>query len=318
MTSALTIAHLSDLHLSALHKRSHIRRTRRVLDYVNALGVDHVVVTGDITADGTAEDYRVARSVFASAGMLTPGRMTVAIGNHDVFGGVHTAEDVLTFPRRCAQTDDKAKLHVFGMAFQETFRGSLMPSEKRIFPFAKMVGDTAIIVVNTVAPYSRVKNPLGSNGSVDDRSFDALSDILGSAALQDRRKIVALHHHFHKMRDARVGAVHSVWGAIERQTMKLRGKSRLVKLFARHRVELVLHGHIHQSMEYERDGVRFVNGGGSVSHDASPDLHINIIRMHAAGTKVEIHRIPFEGIPQRIERVGSVETGLLAAGHAAA
>jgi 3',5'-cyclic AMP phosphodiesterase CpdA len=318
MTSPLTIAHLSDLHLSALHKRSHIRRTRKALEYVHALGVDHVVVTGDITADGTPEDYRIARSVFASAGLLNPSRLTVVIGNHDVFGGVHTAEDILTFPGRCARTDEKAKLSAFGTAFQETFQGSLMPFEKRIFPFARLIGDVAIITVNTIAPYSRVKNPLGSNGSVDDKSFDALSDLLGSAAIRSRRKIIALHHHFHKMREARAGAVHSVWGAIERQTMKLRGKSRLVKLFARNGVDIVLHGHIHQSVEYVRDGVRFVNGGGSVLHDESPDLYINIIRMHGSGTRVEIHRVPFEGVPLRVERPKEIEAGPLAAGHAAA
>jgi 3',5'-cyclic AMP phosphodiesterase CpdA len=318
MTSPVTIAHLSDLHLSAVHKRGHIRRARRALDYVNALGVDHVVVTGDITADGTPEDYRIARSVFASAGMLNHSRLTVVIGNHDVFGGVHTAEDILSFPGRCAQTDEKAKLKAFGNAFQETFQGSVMPSEKRIFPFARVIGDVAIITLNTIAPYSRVKNPLGSNGSVDDKSFEVLSELLGSEPLRGKRKIIALHHHFHKMREARVGTVHSVWGAIERQTMKLRGKSRLMKLFARNGVELVMHGHIHQSMEYVRDGIRFVNGGGSVLHDESPDLHINIIHVHPSGIRVQIHRIPFEGIPLRVEQPVEIEQGLLTAGHVAA
>ncbi len=318
MTSSITIAHLSDLHLSALHKRSHIRRTRRALDHLNALGVDHVVITGDITADGTPEDYRVARSVLASAGLLASPRLTVAIGNHDVFGGVHTAEDVLSFPGRCARTDDKAKLKEFGAAFQETFQGTLMPAEKRIFPFAKIIGGVALIAVNTVAPYSRVKNPLGSNGSVDDRSFEMLRDILADPVIRTRRKIIALHHHFHKMRETREGTVHSVWGAIERQTMKLRGKSRLLKLFAQHQVDLVLHGHIHRSAEYLRDGVRFLNAGGSVLHEADPDLHINLIRCTASGCTTEIHRIPFENLPARISTSLVHSEASLTAGHAAA
>ena len=318
MTAPITIAHLSDLHLSAAHKRSHIRRTRRALDYVNGLGVDHVVITGDITADGTPEDYRVARSVLASAGMLTSSRLTVAIGNHDVFGGVHTAEDVLSFPGRCARTDEKAQLKAFGAAFHETFPGAIMPSEKRLFPFAKIIGDMAVIAVNTIAPYSRVKNPLGSNGSVDDRSFDTLRELLASPAIRPKRKIIALHHHFHKMRDAREGAVHSVWSAIERQTMKLRGKSRLLKLFAQHHVDLVLHGHIHQSAEYQRDGVRFLNGGGSILHDESPDLHINLINFHATGCTTEIHRVPFGELPIRIDASLPGPGSLLTTGHVAA
>jgi 3',5'-cyclic AMP phosphodiesterase CpdA len=318
MIASFTIAHISDLHLSAVHKRTHIRRTRRALDYITTLGVDHVIVTGDITADGSPADYRVARSVFASAGLLNPSRLTVTIGNHDVFGGVHTAEDVLTFPGRCAQTDEKAKLKAFGQAFQETFRGTVMPSEKRIFPYAKVIGDIAIIGVNTVAPYSRMKNPLGSNGSVDDRSFDALAELFASDAIRSKRKIVALHHHFHKMREASGGTMHSVWGAIERQTMKLRGKSRLLKLFARNNVALVAHGHIHQSMEYRRDDVRFLNGGGSILHDQSDDLYINIIRMQTGGNTIEIHRIPADSLPQQMGTPLQAEQGLIAAGHAAA
>lgn len=318
MTSPLIIAHLSDLHLSAEYKRTHIRRTRRALDHINALGVDHLVVTGDITADGTPADYRIARSVFASAGLLTPSRLTVAIGNHDVFGGVHIAEDVLTFPGRCANTDTREKLRAFGEAFHETFRGAIMPSEKRIFPFAKILGDVAVIAVNTVAPYSRMKNPLGSNGDVDDRQFALLEDVLASPAVQARRKIIALHHHFHKMREAREGAMHSMWGAIERQTMKLRGKGRLMKLFARANVDLVLHGHIHRSMEYVRENVRFLNGGGSVLHDDHADLHINIIRMHANGSTIEIHRIPADGLPIRIGATRQAGHGDDVPEHAAA
>jgi 3',5'-cyclic AMP phosphodiesterase CpdA len=318
MTAPFTIAHISDLHLSAEHKRGHIRRTRRALNYINTLDVDHLIVTGDITADGSTADYRVARSVLASAGVLTPSRLTVTVGNHDIFGGVHTAEDVLSFPGRCARTDTKAKLKAFNTAFEESFRGTLVPSAKRIFPFAKILGDVAIIAVNTVAPYSKFKNPLGSNGSVDDRSFDALEELLGSEPVRSRRKIIALHHHFHKMREAPGGAVHSVWSAIERQTMKLRGKTRLIKLFAKHRVDMVLHGHIHQSMEYTRDGVRFVNGGGSILHDDHSDLHINIISIHGSGCSVEIHRIPPEGTPVQVRAPFETMPDLLTAGHAAA
>lgn len=318
MTAPFTIAHLSDLHLSAEHKRNHIRRTRRALDYINTIGAQHVVVTGDITADGTAADYRVARSVFASAGLLTPSRLTVTIGNHDVFGGVHTAEDVLTFPGRCAGIDAKAKVREFGEAFHETFRGAVMPSEKRVFPFVKVLGDIAIIAVNTIAPYSRLKNPLGSNGIVDDRAFAMLEELLQSPSLRSRRKVVALHHHFHKMRGEKNGTMHSVWGAIERQTMKLRGKSKLLRLFALTHVDLVLHGHIHRSMEYTREGVRFLNGGGSILHDQLDDLHINVIRMQAERTTVEIHRVAPESMPLRIGAGQQRESMESTSAHAAA
>ena len=287
----MTIAHLSDFHLSAEHRRNHIRRTRRALDYVKSLNVDHIIVTGDITANGHPADYRIARSLFASAGLLESKKMTVTIGNHDVFGGVHTAEDVLTFPNQCKATDYKAKVREFGCAFRETFDFTLRQSEKRFFPFAKIIGDVALIGVNTVAEYSRFKNPIGSNGGVDDKSFEHLVELLESPLLGTKRRIVALHHHFCRLGDVRPGTIHSVWGAIERHTMKLRGKSRLLKLFARTKVELVLHGHVHESHEYLRDGVRFLNAGGSVLHDQSPDLHVNIVRLTDTGCFTEIHKL---------------------------
>ncbi len=288
----LTIAHLSDFHISAEHRRNHIRRARRALEYARSLGVDHVVVTGDITANGDPADYRIARSLFASAGLLDAGRLTVTIGNHDVFGGVHTAEEVLTFPGHCRVTDDKAKVREFGYAFRETFEHTLRHSDKRLFPFAKLLGDVALIGVNTVAAHSRFKNPIGSNGGVDDRSFELLVELLESPLLLAKRKIVVLHHHFCRMRDVLPSAAHSVWGAIERQTMKLHGKARLLKLFSRTQVHMVLHGHIHVSNEYIREGVRFVNAGGSVLHDRSDDLHITILRVDDAGCRAEIHRVP--------------------------
>jgi 3',5'-cyclic AMP phosphodiesterase CpdA len=297
----LTIAHLSDFHISAEHRRNHIGRARRALEYARSLHVDHVVVTGDITANGDPADFRIARSLFGSAGLLDAGKLTVTIGNHDVFGGVHTAEEVLTFPGHCKATDDRAKIREFGFAFGETFAHTLRHSDKRLFPFAKILGDVALIGVNTVAAHSRFKNPIGSNGAVDDRSFDLLVELLESPLLHAKHKIVALHHHFCRMRDVQPSAAHSVWGAIERQTMKLHGKSRLLKLFSRTSVEMVLHGHVHVSNEYCRGGVRFVNAGGSVLHDRDDDLHITFIRVNDAGCHAEIHRVPARplSLPQR-------------------
>lgn len=296
MSTSMTIAHLSDFHLSAEHRRDRIKRARKALDYVKTLHVDHLVVTGDITANGDPADYRLARSLFASADLLDSRKLTVTIGNHDVFGGVHTAEDVLTFPNHCKATDEKAKVQEFGHAFRETFDRTLRHSEKRFFPFAKVIGDVALVGLNTVAAHSRFKNPIGSNGGVDDRSFELLVELLESPLLTSKRKIVALHHHFCKMRDVKPGTTHSVWGPIERQTMKLRGKSRLLKLFARTNVEMVLHGHVHESNEYCRDGVRFLNAGGSVLHDRSGDMHINIIRVGDSDIHAEIHRLPVESV----------------------
>jgi 3',5'-cyclic AMP phosphodiesterase CpdA len=286
-----TIAHLSDLHLSSQHRRSNIRRTRQVLDYIKSLNVDHIIITGDITANGDPGDYRIARSLFASSGLLDSRKLSLVIGNHDVFGGVHTAEEVLTFPGHCRTTDHKLKRKAFGEAFHETFEHTMRPSNKKLFPYAKVLGDLVIVGVNTVAGYSKLKNPFGSNGEVDDESYDRLVELLTSPILAAKRKIVALHHHFSKIGEPGTGTMHSVWAAIEKQTMKLRGKSRLIKLFAQSGVELVLHGHVHESHEYTRGGVRFLNAGGSILHMRNDDLHINVIKLTEQGCFSDIHRL---------------------------
>jgi 3',5'-cyclic AMP phosphodiesterase CpdA len=286
-----TIAHLSDLHLSSQHRRLNIRRTRQALEYLKSLNVDHIVVTGDITANGDPGDYRIARSLFASSGLLDSRKLSLVIGNHDVFGGVHTAEEVLTFPRHCRATDYKAKQKDFGEAFHETFEHTMRFSMKRLFPYAKILGDVVVVGVNTVAEYSKFKNPFGSNGEVDDDSYKRLVDLLSSPFLAGKRKIVALHHHFSKIEESGLGTMHSVWGAIEKQTMKLRGKSRLIKLFAQSGVELVLHGHVHESQEYTRGEVKFLNAGGSILHDRNNDLHVNVVSLTDVGCFSEIHRL---------------------------
>lgn len=97
--------------------------------------------------------------------------------------------------------------------------------------------------------------------------------------------------------------MHSVWGIIERHTMKLRGRNVLVRMLKRGGVELVLHGHLHESIEYTRDGVRFLNAGASVVRKGSSDLRVNFVRVSDEGIGTEIHTLPagidHEGHPPR-------------------
>jgi 3',5'-cyclic AMP phosphodiesterase CpdA len=127
-----------------------------------------------------------------------------------------------------------------------------------------VLGDVVLFGVNSVAHYSAVKNPVGSNGDVGDGQYRRLKQLLEAPELRGKRKIVLIHHHFHKYPSPAEGTLHSVWGAIERRTMKLHGKKRLIQLFRECGVALVLHGHVHVNGEYGRKGIQFLNGGGSL------------------------------------------------------
>src|ERR1019366_4765358 len=147
MTDSFTIAHISDLHLSAEHKRFNLRRARRLLEEIARRRVDHVVVTGDIAADADRREFEIARGLFRNSGLLDPEKLSLVIGNHDVFGGVHMPEDILTFPRRCSETEYSAQVEEFRGYFHEAFERCMYGSHAKPFPYAKVLGDVVLFGV---------------------------------------------------------------------------------------------------------------------------------------------------------------------------
>ena len=290
--STTRIAHISDLHLSAKHTRLNIRNSKRLLEQIKRLNVDHVVITGDIAANADEDDFHVARSLFQAAGMLDSLAMSIVIGNHDVYGGVHMAEDVLEFPRRCRKVDLLKKTDQFREHFQALFRNAYYPSEKSPFPYLKPLGDVLLIGLSSVTDYSPVKNPVGSNGRVDERQQQQLDHMLSSGQFKRSRTIVLIHHHFTRMEHPTNGTMQSVWKAFEQQTMKLRGKKDLMHLFKKHQVDAVLHGHYHENMEYTRKGLHFINGGGSILGPHPSVLHLNVLHVSSKEVHLEHHEFP--------------------------
>lgn len=287
----MRIAHLSDLHLSLTHRRENIRNLRRVLEFLLRSRFDHLVVTGDISANAQEDELQLARTVFETYGLFHRDRLTVIPGNHDVFGGVHTAEEAIRFPGRCQSTPFADRMAAFYRIFHPVFEGSVHASRNHPFPFVKVVKEVALIGLNSVAEYSRVKNPFGSNGSVGSHQRARLEELLTSDLLNDKRRIVLVHHHFHKPRWEGASGMAGIWLAVENQTMKLRKKRTLLNLLRRHDVDVVLHGHHHENCEYTRDGVRFLNGGGCVLGPDPASLSINTLEVEGAEIRTEIHRI---------------------------
>jgi 3',5'-cyclic AMP phosphodiesterase CpdA len=318
MMDSFTIAHIADLHLSGEHRRFNLRRARRLLEEISRRRVDHVVVTGDIAADADRKDLDIARGLFRNNGLLDPLKLSVVVGNHDVFGGVHTAEDILTFPRRCRQTDYNEKVEEFRGYFHEAFERTLYGTKAKPFPYAKVLGGVVLFGVNSVAHYSGVGNPVGSNGEVGDAQFRRLRQLLQAPQLRTKKKIVLIHHHFHKLPVPGEGTLHSVWGAIERRTMKLHGKKRLFELFRESHVDLVLHGHVHVNEEYTRKGVRFINAGGSLLGPGNR-MSFNLLEVTPGSIESRVITIPEEqpALPLRVPRPAHHPVELQGAGYPA-
>ena len=75
-----TLAHLSDLHLG--RSAEHDRRALELRDAVLAAGIDHVVVTGDVTNRGRRDELERFRAIFSPLA----DRLSVVPGNHDRLG----------------------------------------------------------------------------------------------------------------------------------------------------------------------------------------------------------------------------------------
>jgi 3',5'-cyclic AMP phosphodiesterase CpdA len=291
MDHPFTIAHLSDLHISLDHSRQNVKKTRLLLEYCLRQGADHIVITGDITADGDKKELEAARKIFRNYGLLDSRKLSLIFGNHDLFGGVHRAEDILSFPKRCKTTHYDRKVKEFRECFHEVFDDSFHDEDGEWLPYLKVFGHAAIMGTNSIARYSRMRNPVGSNGEIDDGLFERMKKMLMSESLKGKRKIVLIHHHFNKYASDDANTSYSIWNAIERQTMKLRKKKRLLQLFAAAQVDIVLHGHVHKNSEYVRKGIRFLNAGASVLGDNSA-FDVAFLDVRPTGVQTVLKYLP--------------------------
>lgn len=297
------LAHISDPHVSRRYYRDHIKSLKLLLRAVLDAGCDHVVVTGDIVSTADPDDFALAREIFGTLGLLSADRLTVVPGNHDVFGGPHRATDVLEFPSRIRTVDRAAMRALFVDAFAETFEGVMRPDPALPFPFVKRAGPFDIIGIDSTMPWSLLRNPLGSNGHVDDAQLRALSALAQRGADASRIPVVAMHHHLRDAVDATPD--HRLWTAIERRTMRLRGRARLLRRLASLDARVVLHGHVHLNETYIVRGMRVANGAGAVCDDPIPFIKYNTLRVHEGNLGLEIRTLPVPYQSQTLPRVQS-------------
>jgi predicted phosphodiesterase len=279
-----TIAHLSDLHINHQYYPERSALLQETLRDCTERNVDHLIITGDLSHLGTPEELARCGEILREHGFWDSGRLTVTVGNHDIFGGPYYAEDVLTFPGICRETPYDAKLQAFVESFAPAFDGAIHGSGESFFPFVKLIGDIALVGINTIARWSALKNPLGSNGEVDDLQYERLERILNDSRLQGRRVFVLAHHHFHAPKYLETCSVMGkVWQRVEGQTLKLHRRKRLFELFKLHGVEKILHGHVHEHTEYRQGGVSCLNAGASMLPAGEEERKYHIIGTDTRG-----------------------------------
>ncbi len=281
----MRIAHIADLHFTTFFRENNLFQIETVLKYAIDSGCNHIVITGDLTDNAEKKDFGILRNLLSELNLLDSKKLSIIIGNHDIFGGVQTAEDIIKFPGKCSRINYHRKVKEFYHFFPELFLECAIFDSKRIFPFAKILDNYLIVGLNSIAKYSKITNPFASNGKINKRQLIEMQNIFEKFI--DYKKIVLVHHHFNKIKPVD-GTSLNLWQNIEKQTMKLRKKKKLLNIFKQYGVELVLHGHYHESSKYRRKGIFFSNAGASLKGNIKDELNINMIDISDTTTEINI------------------------------
>jgi Icc protein len=231
----LRLGHVSDLHLSdrARYPRNghlprdcdkfSVRLAQRILEQMEEAGVDHLVVTGDLTLSAEAGEFERAAKLlrrFADAGKLT-----VVPGNHDVW----TAESVKT----------ARFLRTIGPD------GKGMRRAQASYPLVAVPTPEVAIVALDSAQFG--EEPFETPGIIGSAQLQVARELVREQVKEGRAVLLALHHHLLLPReripsDARVART------------PLLDADKLVRMVSDVRIAAVLHGHRHCAFRVDIPG----------------------------------------------------------------
>jgi 3',5'-cyclic AMP phosphodiesterase CpdA len=187
---------------------------RAIVRDFHALGADHLVVSGDVTAYALPGEFEGAR---AALGELAsdPRRCTVIPGNHDVY------------------TPGSYRDRRFEQTFAPLLESDL-PEYRRegIWPLVRLLGEDVAIVGLKSARVPLV--PGMSFGVIGKRQLGGLRDAVNDPRLKERAVVVVVHH-----------APLSPRGRPDKLSHGLADREALFRI-ARGPRFAVLHGHIHK------------------------------------------------------------------------
>lgn len=250
-TGTPRIAHLSDAHLldprpsgtrsrwsmqtrfvsfgRRLDAEGRRKKLRRALDKARDAGAQHFVLSGDLTELGIPGEYETLAEVLYDS-EISPERMTLVPGNHDVYSSAHAWRWALEGPLA---------------AFARTSAGK---------PGAIVdVGDVRLLPVDASfhQPVTR------SAGNIGQDTFEAIERHAADTELS-RRPLVLVQHHPPFVR--KTSALHWIDGLIN--------APRIMTLLEAFRHLFVLHGHLHAMVDRALTcGVRRIFGATAVVDD---------------------------------------------------
>jgi 3',5'-cyclic AMP phosphodiesterase CpdA len=242
----MRLAHCSDLHLlshdgarwldlankrwigamnlvSNRSRHYHVEAFDDMVRDLNAVGVDHVLCTGDVTNLALRQEFAFARDKFDKLA-LGPGGVTVIPGNHDAY----VAEGVPLFAEMFAEFTASDQGWAWPVAELPPDEGE--PDDLR-WPIVRVRGELALIGTSTsrATPWFTAYGRLGSG------QLARLKHVLDDPRLADKIRVVAIHHPPAGKR-------------AESRIRGLRDHAAFAEVIAQTGAHLIVHGHEHRDM----------------------------------------------------------------------
>lgn len=286
MTEVITLAHLSDLHMSPLKgftprhwnvKRGlgflNWQRGRRFVHSRDVLqrlvadmlmhNPDHVAVTGDLVNIGLPAEYEAALGWLESVG--SPDRVSVVPGNHDIYVHLRSDPGVRRWDSYMRPDDWGSRLNGAG---------------RDGFPYVRRIGGLALIGLNSAVP----TKPFVAAGRLGSDQLAALGPVLDLTREAGLVQVILIHH-----------------PPIPGNAPRLRGlvdAPELQQVIGRHGAELILHGHNHRDVVTrvshaagQTTVIGICSGSASRAHHGEPLARYNLLRFRAAQNSGERPRI---------------------------
>jgi 3',5'-cyclic AMP phosphodiesterase CpdA len=229
------LGHISDIHLADRSRyprhgfsardceRHSARLAKGLLDALNEVGIDHLVVTGDLTLSGETREFeRVSDMLrpFAQAGKLT-----VVPGNHDVWSA-----DAVESARflRLVGPDGKG-----------------MKRPQPSYPWVTKLGEEVVVVALDSARQGA--DPWATAGRLGAEQIRGARELVREHSRAGRAVLLAFHHHV-VLPPERVPSDALV------SRMPLADADQVVRLTADLPVAAVLHGHRHTAFRVDLPG----------------------------------------------------------------
>jgi len=232
--TALTIAHLSDVHLAPIagftprhwnvkralgyanwlrHRRASFDATalERLLADLKAARPDHIALTGDLVNIGLPQEHINALAWLERLG--PPERVSVVPGNHDIYARLRSDPGTERWARYMASDE-----------------GAPPPSHDQRFPYLRRLGRVALIGINSAVPTP----PLIAAGRIGQTQLRRLAAHLDALGRSGDFRLVLIHH--------------PPLPGQARRSRGLKDAEELQALLMRHGAELVIHGHNHRAM----------------------------------------------------------------------